>query len=743
MSDWQPQVVAIESIRKHPDADALEIATVLTDYPVITKTGDYKVGDLVCYIPIDSIVPDTDPFYFLCPAIFEKYEEAGELRTRRMGPKYTLGSVPEKYRVIKAKRIRGTYSQGMLMPLALLPGKSILIQNELPPEGLASISTETTNIPWGVGDQIIDALGLKKHEEEEEDNLPGARKTKGANAAKPPQGWSIPHYDIDGVRKYLNCLQENEEVVLTEKLHGCLESTTLVTMADFSKKKISQVKTGDMVLGRADDGTIVPSKVIEKFNNGRADEWLKITGKIKGIAKSGGKFVVTCTPEHRFWSSFAQQFVRATEMSVGDNVEYLTNDLELTPLQKQVVIGKILGDGNIRDNYLTFSHEKSYEDYIRWTLKCLGSIASPTIQTWISGFGSDMLRAYTGSFRSIGQFARQFYNDKRKFVPSSLVDMTTPIAIAFWYMDDGSLNHTDGSNDRAIFATQSFTDDDCLILIKCLEKFAISARIQKNTKNQNTLVLNADDAELMFLLIAPYIAPSMQYKLPERYRGATWAPAETANEYKAKLNRISISTIESFVPQNKTKHDLETETHNYFASGILVHNSNAAYCHDGEKLWVKSRNYYKKFDPDDMWHDIAIRYELESKLKQFPMLVFFGEVVGQVKGFRYEASVINGALATKLFVFDVFNESTKRYLDYDDKVAMIRAAGLDPVPELYRGPWIGKDKLYPLAEGMTTIGGKHLREGWVLNTAKERYEPRLDSRMQVKLVGEGYNLAKP
>jgi hypothetical protein len=55
---------------------------------------------------------------------------------------------------------------------------------------------------------------------------------------------------------------------------------------------------------------------------------------------------------------------------------------------------------------------------------------------------------------------------------------------------------------------------------------------------------------------------------------------------------------------------------------------------------------------------------------------------------------------------------------------------------------VGKDQIYPFAEGLTTLGGKHIREGWVLNTLAERYEPKLDSRMQVKLVGEGYNLQK-
>jgi len=50
--------------------------------------------------------------------------------------------------------------------------------------------------------------------------------------------------------------------------------------------------------------------------------------------------------------------------------------------------------------------------------------------------------------------------------------------------------------------------------------------------------------------------------------------------------------------------------------------------------------------------------------------------------------------------------------------------------------------MYPYAEGTSTLNPKHVREGWVLRTVKERYEPKLDSRMQVKLVGEGYNLKK-
>ena len=66
MGDWQPQAVRIEKIEKHPDADRLIIVTVMGDYPIITNMVSLQVGDLIGYLPIDTVVPDTEDFYFLC-----------------------------------------------------------------------------------------------------------------------------------------------------------------------------------------------------------------------------------------------------------------------------------------------------------------------------------------------------------------------------------------------------------------------------------------------------------------------------------------------------------------------------------------------------------------------------------------------------------------------------------------------------------------------------------------------------
>lgn len=55
------KIVKIERI---PDADAIELAFVL-GWQVVVKKNEYKVGDLCCYIQIDTIVPDKSEFEFL------------------------------------------------------------------------------------------------------------------------------------------------------------------------------------------------------------------------------------------------------------------------------------------------------------------------------------------------------------------------------------------------------------------------------------------------------------------------------------------------------------------------------------------------------------------------------------------------------------------------------------------------------------------------------------------------------
>lgn len=81
-------VQKITNIYPIDGADKIELATVL-GWQVVVKKGEYKIGDLCVYIPIDTIVPEKPEFEFLRP---------------------------RKFRVTTIK-LRGAISQGLIVPL--------------------------------------------------------------------------------------------------------------------------------------------------------------------------------------------------------------------------------------------------------------------------------------------------------------------------------------------------------------------------------------------------------------------------------------------------------------------------------------------------------------------------------------------------------------------------------------------------------------------------------------------------
>jgi len=116
MSRKLASIQKIINILPIPGADAIEVAQVLGWECVIKKSEGFKIEDLCVYIEIDSIVPDRSEFEFL------RYR---------------------KFR-IKTIKLRGQVSQGLLLPLSILPKGN-----------------------YNEGDDVSDILGVKKHDPQE------------------------------------------------------------------------------------------------------------------------------------------------------------------------------------------------------------------------------------------------------------------------------------------------------------------------------------------------------------------------------------------------------------------------------------------------------------------------------------------------------------------------------------------------------------------------------------------------
>jgi RNA ligase (TIGR02306 family) len=91
----------IDEIRPIKDADAIE-AAVVGGWVVVTKRGEFKAGDLAVYLEIDSWVP-----HAIAPFL-----------SKGQDPREYNGVQGERLRSI---RLRGQISQGLLLPLSILP----------------------------------------------------------------------------------------------------------------------------------------------------------------------------------------------------------------------------------------------------------------------------------------------------------------------------------------------------------------------------------------------------------------------------------------------------------------------------------------------------------------------------------------------------------------------------------------------------------------------------------------------
>ena len=102
------KVIAVEPI---PGADRI-VSTQINGWRCVTKKGEFAPGDLGVFLEIDSIPPDTEAFRFLW--------------TKRGEPP---GPRPGNFR-IRTMRLRGSLSQGLLLPLSAVGLPADLTEGE-------------------------------------------------------------------------------------------------------------------------------------------------------------------------------------------------------------------------------------------------------------------------------------------------------------------------------------------------------------------------------------------------------------------------------------------------------------------------------------------------------------------------------------------------------------------------------------------------------------------------------------
>ena len=149
----------IAGVRPIPEADAIECVTV-DGWDVVTKKGEFQVGDLAIYLEIDSWVPTT------------------------LAPFLSKGKEPREFNSVKGERLRtvklrGQLSQGLLLPYATL----------------GRIAQE--------GEEVTEELGIQKWERPINPRLAGLAKGNFPSF--------IPKTDQERIQNIKHVLEDREE----------------------------------------------------------------------------------------------------------------------------------------------------------------------------------------------------------------------------------------------------------------------------------------------------------------------------------------------------------------------------------------------------------------------------------------------------------------------------------------------------------------------------------------------------
>lgn len=194
---------------------------------------------------------------------------------------------------------------------------------------------------------------------------------------------------------------------------------------------------------------------------------------------------------------------------------------DLTQTQKDIIVGTLLGDGSLehdkfKASRLQIKQADRKKEYVIWLYEKLANLVkTPPKQR------PDTLQWYfsTRSLRSLEEFRVIFYENGRKTVPYSIKNMlNSPISLAVWFMDDGTLDYREKSHYSFSISADDFTVEETKLLQDALkENFGIISNIQTPSsrgKRYTKLYIGKDGRDRFLEIIRPYILPCFAYKLP-------------------------------------------------------------------------------------------------------------------------------------------------------------------------------------------------------------------------------------
>jgi recombination protein RecA len=177
-----------------------------------------------------------------------------------------------------------------------------------------------------------------------------------------------------------------------------------------------------------------------------------------------------------------------------------------------------------------------------------------------------------------------YFGDGKKHFSWEYLKALTPLALAVWYLDDGCFTfrskgvqeRTRGRTSRIEICVEAMSPGTRERLVQYLrDSHDLDVKLaERGPRRMSYLTFTTASTEKFQELIAPYVHPSMDYKLLPRFCGKFVVEPEFAEPvmYPSPACVLAIKSKTNYPIMSR--YDIEVEgSHNYLAGGIIVHNS--------------------------------------------------------------------------------------------------------------------------------------------------------------------------
>lgn len=231
---------------------------------------------------------------------------------------------------------------------------------------------------------------------------------------------------------------------------------------------------------------------------------------------------------------------------------------------KEIILGSLLGDGSLKihkpykNARFSFRHSAVQKEYFFWKVRQLKEISSEHF-VWeqkADGFGGEKLRYQSAALELLTELYRLTHKNGKFRIRRKWLNMLTPLSLAIWWMDDGSLI---GNSRKGVFCTDGFELKEVELLARYLKiVWKIDGHVGrislrgKRAEQYRIWLSSTEELKKFLRIITPFIpVSSMLPKIIILYKDSQLQQRWISEV--CKLTKFSRTIVEKYCAEKKSK----------------------------------------------------------------------------------------------------------------------------------------------------------------------------------------------